>query len=99
MVIRGKTGRDTDSLKLTDNSSGSVLSLNYNGTLMVEGLTIIGDLTLSYNSSASISNSKITGGETNGRYNISLNLVNSSIEGEVDIRRNSSMKADNVKFF
>ena len=98
MVIRGKTGRDTDSLKLTDNSSGSVLSVNYNGTLMVEGLTIIGNVTLRHNSSASISNSKITGGETNGRYNISLNLVNNSIEGEVDIGRNSSMKADNVTF-
>ena len=98
MVIRGKTGRDTDSLKLTDNSSGSVLSLNYNGTLMAEGLTIIGDVTLRHNSSASISNSKITGGETNGSYNISLNLVNSSIEGEVEIGRNSSMKADNVSF-
>ena len=58
MVIRGKTGRDTDSLKLTDNSSGSVLSIFYGGTID-EGLTIVGGLYLNYNSSASFPNSKI----------------------------------------
>ena len=98
MVIRGKTGRDTDSLKLTDNSSGSVLSVNYNGTLMVEGLTIIGNVYLSYNSSASFSNSKITGGSFTSRYNTSLNLVNSTVDHSIKLGRNSSMKADNVTF-